>query len=189
MFRNRILTTALLLLIALIALAACSPATQESATPTTAPTDPPTDAPAAATPTTETLSSDAPDLSGCEKLNLNTLSGDDLLTAIPDFTDRMVREFQEYRPYVSIREFRQEIAKYVDQEQVTIWEAYVFVPVDVNNADAETLMQIPGVDQGLADALIASRPYTDNEAFLITLGESVSTDDLERAICFLDYEA
>jgi dTDP-glucose pyrophosphorylase len=50
-------------------------------------------------------------------------------------------------------------------------------------------MQIPGVDQGLADALIASRPYTDNEAFLITLGESVSTDDLERAICFLDYEA
>src|SRR4051794_16592347 len=38
----------------------------------------------------------------CDKLNLNTLTGDELLATIPGFSNRMVREFQEYRPYVSI---------------------------------------------------------------------------------------
>ena len=47
----------------------------------------------------------------------------------------------EYRPYVSIRHFRREIGKYVSDEQVAAYEQYVYVPVDPNSADAETLMQ------------------------------------------------
>lgn len=102
-------------------------------------------------------------------LNLNTASGDDFLT-IPGMGNRMVREFEEYRPYISIQQFRREIGKYVDDATVAGYEAYVYVPIDVNESDAATLMQIPGVDDAAAEALIAARPYDSNAAFLQTLG-------------------
>ena len=71
----------------------------------------------------------------------------------------MVREFLEYRPYVSIQQFRQEIGKYVDEAQVAAYEQYVYVPVNVDEADAKTLQQLPGVDEAVAAELIAARPY------------------------------
>jgi len=52
------------------------------------------------------------------RLNLNTASSDDFSAAIPNFSGRMLREFLEYRPYISIQQFRQEIGKYVDEAQV-----------------------------------------------------------------------
>src|SRR5690349_10714428 len=69
------------------------------------------------------------------KLNLNTVSGDELLATIPNFPNRMVREFQEYRPYISIQQFRQEIGKYVDDAQVAEYEKYVYVPIAINDSD------------------------------------------------------
>jgi DNA uptake protein ComE-like DNA-binding protein len=80
------------------------------------------------------------------KLNLNEVTEEELLSKIPDFSNRMVREFFEYRPYVSIQQFRKEIGKYVSAEQVSAYEQYVYVPVDVDEADAATLQQLPGVD-------------------------------------------
>ncbi len=56
------------------------------------------------------------------------MTGDELLATIPNFGDRMVREFGEYRPYVSIQQFRKEIGKYVDAAQVAEYEKYVYVP-------------------------------------------------------------
>ncbi|MEZ4518070.1 MAG: hypothetical protein R3C44_15035 [Chloroflexota bacterium] len=69
----------------------------------------------------------------------------------------MTREFLEHRPYISIQQFH-EIGKYVDDAQVTEWEQYVYVPVDPNNSDADTLQQLPGVDETIAADLIAGRP-------------------------------
>jgi radical SAM superfamily enzyme with C-terminal helix-hairpin-helix motif len=117
----------------------------------------------------------------CVKLDLNTLTEDDLMATIPDFSSRMVREFFEYRPYVSIQQFRREIGKYVDETQVADYEQYVYVPIDVNEADADTLMQIPGVDATLAESLIAGRPYTDNQAFL----DALNADQAAQARCYL----
>jgi len=77
------------------------------------------------------------------KLNLNTVSGDELLATIPGFPSRLVREFQEYRPYVSIQQFRREIGKYVGDAQVAEYEQYVYVPISINSSDTETLQQIP----------------------------------------------
>ena len=59
------------------------------------------------------------------------MTREQLLETIPDFGNRIVREFFEYQPYVSIQQFRREIGKYVDDEQVASYESYVFVPVDV----------------------------------------------------------
>src|SRR4030095_8848013 len=107
--------------------------------------------------------------SNTTKLNLNTVSGDELLAAIPGFSNRMVREFQEYRPYVSIQQFRREIGKYVSDDQVTEYEKYVYVPIAINDSDSETLLQIPGLDATEVETLIAGRPYTSTDDFLTKL--------------------
>ncbi len=120
-------------------------------------------------------------------LNLNTATKDDFLT-IPGVGDRMVREFMEYRPYVSIAQFRREIGKYVDDSQVAAYEAYVYVPVNVNESDAATLQQLPGVDETLADALIAARPYASPQAFLDKLAESLSAAQVQVAANYLEAE-
>lgn len=120
-------------------------------------------------------------------INLNTATPDELFT-IPDMSNRMVHEFEEYRPYVSIQQFRREIGKYVDEAQVAAYEAYVYVPVSVNDSDAETLMQLPGVDETIASALMAGRPYASNEAFLTALAGLVSATDAAAAAPYLASE-
>lgn len=144
--------------------------TQAVAQPTNAPTQSnnaaaPTNAPVSQ-PTTVSNSDAVPAMT---KLNLNTASGQDYLNTIPNFPNRMVREFLEYRPYVSIQQFRQEIGKYVGQDQVAEWEKYVYVPVDANQSDAATLKQIPGVTDDVAAQLIAARPFASPDAFLAKL--------------------
>lgn len=118
------------------------------------------------------------------KINLNTAGADEFLT-VPGVGNRMVREFQEYRPYTSILQFRREIGKYVDTAQVADYEKYVFVPVDVNAADADTLKQLPGVDDAIAADLIAARPYANNDAFLTALSSRVSAEQLAAAAAYL----
>jgi radical SAM superfamily enzyme with C-terminal helix-hairpin-helix motif len=103
-------------------------------------------------------------------INLNTATSEEFAT-IPGVGDRMVHEFEEYRPYASVREFRQEIGKYVDEDQVAAYEEYVFVPVDPNESDAETLQQLPGVGADEASMLIEGRPYADDEAFMARFSE------------------
>ena len=121
-----------------------------------------------------------------EKINLNDMTREQLLDTIPDMGSRMVREFFEYQPYVSIQQFRREIGKYVDDEQVAFYENYVYVPVDVNESDRETLMQIPGLDDEMADALIAARPFPSNDAFLTALADHLNAEQLEAAPSYLN---
>ncbi len=127
----------------------------------------------------------APISSESTKLNLNQVTSDELLATIPGFSNRMVREFLEYRPYVSIRQFRQEIGKYVDDAQVAEWEQYVYVPVAVDASDAETLKQLPGVDDTIAQALIDGRPYGSNEAFLARLASQAGDAQAAAAAAYL----
>lgn len=119
------------------------------------------------------------------KLNLNTVTEDQLMNTIPGFSTRMVREFMEYRPYISIQQFRKEIGKYVDANQVAAYEQYVYVPVDVDQADAATLQQLPGVDTTIADQLIAGRPYGSSQAFLTKLSGLVSAANAQQAAAYL----
>jgi DNA uptake protein ComE-like DNA-binding protein len=59
-------------------------------------------------------------------MDLNTASREDFLT-IPGMGDRMVHEFLEYRPYVNMEQFRREIGKYVDDDEVARLARYVHV--------------------------------------------------------------
>jgi len=137
---------------------------------------------ASATPTVTTSNNNTTNI---VKLNLNTLTGDELTATIPGFPNRIIREFLEYRPYASIQQFRREIGKYVGDTQVTEYEEYVYVPISFNDSDSETLQQIPGLDGTEADALIAGRPYATQADFLTKLNEYVSADELEIAKTYL----
>ena len=51
-------------------------------------------------------------------MNPTTASDDDLNT-MPGFGPRMLREFKEYRPWTSAEQFRKEIGKYVNANEVS----------------------------------------------------------------------
>ena len=57
-------------------------------------------------------------------INLNTASDQEMML-IPGVGDRMVREFKEYRPWTSEAQFRREIGKYVDENEVNRLLRYV----------------------------------------------------------------
>ena len=57
-------------------------------------------------------------------VNLNSASEEEI-RLIPGMTDRMVREFFEYRPYEDMAEFDREIGKYVDEAEVARFRQYV----------------------------------------------------------------
>jgi DNA uptake protein ComE-like DNA-binding protein len=196
----RTITTTLAGLAIAISLAACAPASTTTTAPaasqaeaTAAPAAEANTSQEAAPAATEAPAAEAPaaaDAPAAEatvtKLNLNTVSGEELLAAIPGFGNRMVREFQEYRPYASIQQFRKEIGKYVDAAQVADYEKYVFVPINVNESDAATLMQIAGLDDAKAQELIAARPFASNDAFLEKLATLVSADEAAAAKGYLE---
>jgi DNA uptake protein ComE-like DNA-binding protein len=158
----------------LFLVAACGPANENRQTNTANSTA----SPAA---TTGSPTSSAPKA----KLNVNTASQAELLSTIPGMGNKMVHEFEEYRPYKSIQQFRKEIGKYVGQDQVKEYEKYIFVPIHENQIDAATLQQIPGLDAKEAEELIAGRPYASRDAFLAKLGEKVSANDLAIAKTYL----
>ena len=91
------------------------------------------------------------------KLNLNTASGSDI-KLIPGMSDRMVHEFEEYRPYTSMEQFRREIGKYVDDAEVARLAQYVFVPVSLNAASEAEIMTIPGMTARMAHEFEEYRP-------------------------------
>jgi DNA uptake protein ComE-like DNA-binding protein len=59
-------------------------------------------------------------------IDLNSASAEEIML-IPGVGDRMRREFEEYRPYTSMAQFRREIGKYVDDAEVARLERYVTI--------------------------------------------------------------
>lgn len=57
-------------------------------------------------------------------VNLNDASAE-AIALIPGMTDRMVGEFEEYRPYADLAEFDREIGKYVDADELARLRRYV----------------------------------------------------------------
>ncbi|MCA1564699.1 MAG: hypothetical protein LC803_03385 [Acidobacteria bacterium] len=185
--RPVILSSTLLLLCALL-LAACSPGAEKTPTNTAATSNNTAAANANqsnSNPTASTGNTTAGQTTAKAKLNLNTASGNDFLAQIPGLGNKMVHEFEEYRPYKSVQQFRREMGKYVPAEKIAEYEKYVYVPIAENESDAATLQQIPGLDATEAAALIAGRPYASRDAFLDKLSEKVSADELAVAKTYL----
>ena len=57
-------------------------------------------------------------------INLNSASEEEI-RLVPGMTDKMVHEFEEYRPYADMGVFDREIGKYVDESEVARFRQYV----------------------------------------------------------------
>ena len=112
-------------------------------------------------------------------INLNDVTEEEILL-IPGVGDRMAHEFEEYRPYAGMEEFRREIGKYVDADEVERLAAYVFVPIDLNTATREEILAVPGVGDRMAHEFEEYRPYTSIEQFRREMGKYVDENEVAR---------
>ena len=118
-------------------------------------------------------------------LNLNTASDAEILL-VPGVGDRMLHEFKEYRPYLSIAQWRREMGKYVDDEEVARMEQYVFVPIDLNTATDEEILAVPGVGERMAHEFREYRPYTSMEQFRREIGKYVDDGEVNRLARYVE---
>jgi DNA uptake protein ComE-like DNA-binding protein len=112
-------------------------------------------------------------------INLNTASRAEIML-IPGMSERMAHEFEEYRPYTSLEQFRREIGKYVDAAEVARLEQYVFVPLDLNSATSEAFLTIPGVGARMVHEFEEYRPYQSMEQFRREIGKYVDENEVAR---------
>lgn len=128
-------------------------------------------------------------LSGDEKAEVYTKlfrqidlnhADDDTIMLIPGMTKRMAHEFEEYRPYSSLEQFRKEIGKYVDEDEVARLEQYVFIPMGLNSASDADFMSIPGMSKRMTHEFEEYRPYSSIEQFRREIGKYVDEDEVSR---------
>ena len=112
-------------------------------------------------------------------LNLNTANRDEILL-IPGVGNRMLHEFLEYRPYKALAQFRREIGKYVNPQELARLEQYVFVPINLNTASDEDILGIPGVGPRMLHEFKEYRPYKNIEQFRREIGKYVSPKEVAR---------
>ena len=112
-------------------------------------------------------------------LNLNAASGDEIML-IPGMNNRMTHEFEEYRPYTSLEQFRQEIGKYVDDAEVARLEQYVFVPLNLNTATRDVFATVPGASNRMVREFLEYQPYSDMDHFRREIGKYVDEDEVGR---------
>jgi DNA uptake protein ComE-like DNA-binding protein len=112
-------------------------------------------------------------------LNLNTAKREEILL-IPGVGERMLHEFEEYRPYAALAQFHREIDKYVDDAELARLEQYVFVPMDLNTASDADFLTIPGLGQRMLGEFKEYRPYKSLEQFRREIGKYVSKEEVAR---------
>jgi len=112
-------------------------------------------------------------------VNLNTAPKDEILL-IPGVGEKMLHEFEEYRPYRGLAQFRREIGKYVDAKELARLEGYVFVPIDLNTATDEEILSIPGIGSKMLHEFKEYRPYKSIEQFRREMGKYVPDKEVGR---------
>jgi DNA uptake protein ComE-like DNA-binding protein len=112
-------------------------------------------------------------------INLNTATREEILL-VPGVGARMAHEFEEYRPYRAIAQFRREMGKYVDDDEVARLEQYVFVPINLNTASDEAILSIPGVGNRMLREFKEYRPYKNIEQFRREIGKYVDDKEVAR---------
>ncbi len=113
------------------------------------------------------------------QINLNTASEAEILL-IPGLGQRMLAEFQEYRPYPALAQFRREIGKYVDNRELARLEQYVFVPINLNTASDADILTIPGIGQRMLTEFKEYRPYKALHQFRREIGKYVDDKEVAR---------
>ena len=112
-------------------------------------------------------------------LNLNTATGPEILL-VPRIAMRMTREFEEYRPCVTMAQFDKEIGKYVGAEETNRLKQYVFIPLDLNTATDEQFKIIPNLPGNMLREFKEYRPWKTKAQFDKEISKYVGQKETER---------
>jgi hypothetical protein len=113
-------------------------------------------------------------------VNLNLAPQAEILL-IPRAGRRMAHEFDEYKPYTGgYAQFRREIGKYVNEQEVAHLEQYTFIPMDLNTASDSALMTIPNLGARMLGEFKEYRPYPNIEKFRREIGKYVNEKEVAR---------
>ena len=118
-------------------------------------------------------------------IDLNEVTDEEILF-IPGVGNRMLHEFEEYRPYVALAQFHREIGKYVDDDELARLAQYVYVRIDLNTASAEAILSIPGVGPRMEHEFEEYRPYAAMAQFRREIGKYVDDDEVERLARYVE---
>jgi DNA uptake protein ComE-like DNA-binding protein len=118
-------------------------------------------------------------------IDLNDVTDAEILL-IPGVGDRMLHEFEEYRPYAALAQFHREIGKYVDDDELARLEQYVYVRIDLNTASGEDILSIPGVGERMRHEFEEYRPYTSMAQFRREMAKYVDDDEVERLARYVE---
>jgi DNA uptake protein ComE-like DNA-binding protein len=120
-------------------------------------------------------------------INLNTAPRAEILL-IPGVGSRLAHEFEEYRPYKALAQFRREIGKYVDEKEVARLERHVFIPINLNTASDEDILSIPGLGKRMLHEFKEYRSYKSLEQFRREIGKYVDKKEIARLERFVTLE-
>ncbi len=112
-------------------------------------------------------------------VNLNTGTPEEIIL-IPRAGKRMVREFDEYRPWKSFAQFDKEIGKYVKDDEVQRLKQYVFIPVNLNTATDADVLTIPGAGNRMVREFKEYRPWKSKAQFEKEIGKYVNANEVAR---------
>ena len=113
-------------------------------------------------------------------VNLN-LSPRDEIMLIPRAGAKMAHEFDEYKPYTGgYLQFRREIGKYVNEQEVAHLEQYTFIPIELNTASDSAILSIPGMGPRMLREFKEYRPYPNIEKFRKEIGKYVNEKEVAR---------
>jgi DNA uptake protein ComE-like DNA-binding protein len=112
-------------------------------------------------------------------INLNTATPDEILL-VPGAGKRMVREFDEYRPWKTYAQFDREIGKYVGADGAAKLAQYTFIPVRLNSATDADILTIPGAGPRMVREFKEYRPWKTREQFMKEIGKYVGAKETER---------
>ena len=117
-------------------------------------------------------------------INLNTATAPEILL-IPRVARRMTREFEEYRPWISMAQFDKEIGKYVDAAEVNRLKQYVFIPIDLNTATDDQFKTIPNLAGNMLREFKEYRPWKTKAQFDKEIGKYVGEKETARLWRFM----
>jgi DNA uptake protein ComE-like DNA-binding protein len=112
-------------------------------------------------------------------INLNTATPEEILL-VPGAGQRMVREFDEYRPWKSYAQFAKEIGKYVGADRAAQLAQYTFIPVRLNTASDDDFLTIPNVGPRMLREFKEYRPWKTREQFVKEIGKYVDAKEVQR---------
>ena len=118
-------------------------------------------------------------------IDLNDVTNEEILL-IPGVGNRMLHEFEEYRPYIALPQFHREIGKYVDDEELARLAQYVYVRIDLNSASQAEILSIPGVGPRMQHEFEEYRPYAAMAQFSREIGKYVDDEEVDRLARYVE---